>query len=133
MIGVGTLITWAIVAAAVTGAVAGTFRFFADFVTKVLNSSMKKFRRLLGKLKKEVLAGAKCFAQKVWKGTKEVVRAIVKEYIHVRDTLVWRIRETTTEVPPDKVPAEIRRNAEFLSGKEYDVTNDVVLELKRSA
>ena len=138
MIGVGTLITWAIVAAAVTGAVVGTFRFFADFVTKVLTSAMKKFRNFLGKLKKEVLVGAKCFAQRVWKGTKVVTRAIVREYIHVRDKVnQWRMRETTREIPPDmvekEIPADIRYNAEFLSGKEYDVTNDVILTLKRSA
>lgn len=140
IIEVGTLITWAIVAAAVTGAVVGTFRFFADFVTKVLTSAMKKFRNFLGKLKKEVLAGAKCFAQRVWEGTKYVVRAIVREYIYVRDkvgNLIWKMRETTREIPPNKVedeiPYEIRTNAEYLSGKAYDVTNDVILTLKRSA
>lgn len=64
---IGTLITWAIVAAAVSGAIVGTFRFFSNFVMEVMNSTMRKLKGFMNKVLragKKVFAGVKTFVKK---------------------------------------------------------------------
>lgn len=135
---IGTLITWAIVAAAVSGAIVGTFRFFSNFVFEVMNSTMKKLKGFMSKVLrvgKKVFAGVKTFVKKVQKGINTVVQEIVKEYTYLRDKQKWIVTETTREVPPDKVkeeiPADILRRVGIMT--EYDVTDRVKMKLEKCA
>lgn len=135
---IGTLITWAIVAAAVSGAIVGTFRFFSNFVFEVMNSTMKKLKGFMSKVLrvgKKVFAGVKTFVKKVQKGINTVVQEIVKEYTYLRDKQKWIVTETTREVPPDKVkeeiPADILRRVGIMT--EYDVTDKVKMKLEKCA
>lgn len=135
---IGTLITWAIVAAAVSGAIVGTFRFFSNFVFEVMNSTMKKLKGFMSKVLrvgKKVFAGVKTFVKKVQKGVNTVVQEIVKEYTYLRDKQKWIVTETTREVPPDKVkeeiPADILRRVGIMT--EYDVTDKVKMKLEKCA
>ena len=140
---IGTLITWAIVAAAVSGAIVGTFRFFSNFVMEVMNSTMRKLKEFMNKVLragKKVFAGVKTFVKKIQKGVNTkgvntVVQEIVKEYTYQRDKQRWIVTETTREVPPDKVkeeiPADILKKVGIMT--EYDVTDRVKMKLEKCA
>ena len=125
MIGIGTLITLAVIAA-VSGAVYGVWSYFANFVIDVMNAVAAKIKKLANM----VFAGVKCFLER----TAAFIKEIVKSYTYNKELDRWTVTTTEREIPPDKVesevPADILARVRNTWYREHDVTDKIELKLK---